>query len=232
MALTDELRRLHADSLAALDASHNYFAHTEGVWRLVQKWIREGHKLTIRDQLTDSVVDQSELPDLAQKYVTGYLASATFQHFVSLFEDFVFDFLRAWLIEYPGGLSRKQVTFRTVLQSADKAEIVRSVVQKEVGDLAYERVDAWFKYLENTANLGCPSQDQIAQLAEIKASRDVLVHNKAVAHSIYVDKSMGRARCQAGEMLEIPEHYHRESWQLIRQVISDIAEAGMNKRGG
>ena len=218
MALIDELRRLHADSLAALDASHNYFAHTEGVWRLVQEWIREGHKLTIRDQLTGSVVDQSELPDLAQKYVTGYLATATFQHFVSLFEDFVFDFLRAWLIEYPGGLSGKQVTFRTVLQCADKTEIVRSVVQKEVGDLAYERVDAWFKYLEKTAKLGCPNQDQVEQLAEIKASRDVLVHNKGIANSIYVDKSMGRARCHPGEMLEISEHYHRESWQLIRRV--------------
>lgn len=231
MALTDDINRLRADSLAALDASHNYYAHTKIAWRLVQQMVRQGHKVTIRNQATGSTIDENELPGLAQEYVTEYLASATFQHFVSLFEDFVFDFLRAWLIEYPGSLSGKQLQFRTVLESADKPEIIRAVVQKELAGLAYERIDNWFINLEKVVKLGCPNQEQVERLAEIKASRDVLVHNKGIANSIYVDKSMGRARFNDGETLEIPEHYHRNSWHLIKQVVSDIAEAAINKLG-
>ncbi|HUT12980.1 MAG TPA: hypothetical protein VMY42_20965 [Thermoguttaceae bacterium] len=229
MALADEIKKLRDDSLAALDEAHNYYSHTKSAWRLLQQFLRQGRKVTIRNLATGSTVEEHELPALAQKYVTGYLTSATFQHFVSLFEDFVFGFLRAWLIEDPRSLSKKQLTFGTVLESSDRIEIVRTVVERELVDLAYDRVDAWFKYLEKTAKLGCPTQGQIEQLAEIKASRDVLVHNRGAANAKYVEKSKGFARFREGETLEIPEQYHRESWQLIRQVVTDIANAGIGK---
>ena len=147
------------------------------------------------------------------------------------FEQFVVDFLSAWLTEYPGILSGKQLPFRTVLDAADKNEIVTAVVQKEVLGLAYKRLADWFTYLEKIAQLGCPTEDQIQRLAEIKASRDVLVHNNGISNSIYVDKSMGQSRFADGDTLELPEHYHRESWQLIKQVVSDLADAGINKLG-
>lgn len=229
MALIDEITPLRDDCLSSLDASHNYYAHTKSAWRLVQQMVRQGHKVTIRNQATGNTVDETELSGLAQNYVTGYLASATFQHFVSLFEQFVFDFLREWLTEYPRSLSGNQLQFRAVLDSADKNEIVATVVQKEVLGLAYKRLADWFAYLDKIAQLGCPTQDQIQRLAEIKASRDVLVHNNGISNSIYVDKSMGQARFADGDLLALPEHYHRESWQLIKQVVSDLADAGINK---
>jgi hypothetical protein len=231
MALTGEITQLRDDCLSALDASHNYYTHTKSAWRLVQQMVRQGHKVTIRNQVTGNAVNETELSGLAQDYVTGYLVSATFQHFVSLFEQFVFDFLRAWLTEYPGSLSGNQVQFRTVLDAADKSEIVAAVVQKEVLGLAYKRVADWFGYIEKIAQLGCPTQDQIQRLAEIKASRDVLVHNNGIANSIYIGKSMGQARFADGDTLQVPEHYHRESWQLIKEVVSDVADAGINKLG-
>ena len=193
MALIDDITRLRDDSLASLDASHNYYAHTKGAWRLVQRIVRQGHEVTIRNQATGDTADGNELSGLAQEYVTVYLTSATFQHFVSLFENFVFDFIRAWLTEYPSSLSGNQLKFQTVLESADKDDVVAAVVQKEVLGLAYKRVAEWFAYLERIAQLSCPTQDQIKQLAEIKASRDVLVHNNGIANSVYVDKSMGHA---------------------------------------
>jgi hypothetical protein len=232
MALIDEIVRLRDDCLSSLDASHDYYAHTQGAWRLVQQMVRQGHKVTFRNQATGHTIGETELSELAQEYVTGYLASATFQHFVSLFEGFVFDVVRAWLIEYPYSLARNQLDFRTVLEAADKAEIVAAVVQKEVLGLAYKRVADWFAYLDKIVQFGCPTQDQIQRLAEAKASRDVLVHNNGIANSIYVDKSMGRARFAEGDVLELPEHYHRASWALIRQVVSDIADAAINKLGG
>jgi len=231
MALIDEIRRLRDESLSALDASHNYFVHTQIAWRLVQQMVREGHKVTIRNQATGNSVDEAELSGLAQGYVTSYLASATLQHFVSLFEQFVFEFVRSWRIRYPGSLSDKELKFRTVLDSASKDEIAAAIVEREVHGLAYQRVADWFTYLERLAKLGCPNQDEVERLAEIKASRDVLVHNNGIANSIYVDKSMGRARFADGDKLELPEHYHRESWELIKQIVTNVADAAINKRG-
>ena len=231
MALIDEITQLRDDSISSLDASHNYYTHTKGAWRLVQQIVRQGHKFTIRNQATGHTVNETELFGLAQDYITGYLVSATFQHFVSLFERFVFDLLRVWLTEYPLALSAKQLEFRTVVDAANRGEIVTAVVEKEVLRVTYERVADWFKYLETIAQLGCPSPDQIEQLAEIKASRDVLVHNNGIANSIYVDKSMGRARFAEGDKLELPQQYHLDSWQLLKQVVTDVANAGLNKLG-
>jgi len=194
MALVDEITRLRDNTAASLDASHDYYVHTKYAWRLVQQLVQHGHKATIDNQATGSTVDETQLSNLAQGYVTSFLASATFQHFVSLFERFVFDLLRVWLTEYPGSLAANQLKFRTVLDSADRGEVVSAVVQKEVHKLAYQRVNDWFDYLEKIAKLGCPNQEEIERLAEIKASRDVLVHNDGIANSIYVYKSMGRAR--------------------------------------
>jgi hypothetical protein len=229
MALLDNVQQLRDETLSALNASHNYYVHTQIAWRLFQQMVRQGHRFTIRNQATGDTVDEAELSQLAQPYVTSYLASATFQHFVSLFEQFVFRLARLWLIEYPGSLSGKELKLRLVLESSNKDEIVAAVVEREVHGLAYQRVVDWFSYLEKLANFGCPNQDEIERLAEIKASRDVLVHNNGVANSVYVEKSMGRARFGEGERLELPEHYHRDSWQLIKDVVTAISEAAINK---
>lgn len=231
MALVDKMTQLRDNCLSSLDASHDYYTHTKNIWRIIQQFVREGHEFTIRNCVTDHIVNQTELSGLAQPYITGYLASATFQHFVSLFEQFVFDLLRAWLTEYPNSLSRKQLQFGTVLDAKNKNEIVTAIVQKEVQEIIYKRIAEWFNYFENIASLGYPTEDQILKLAEIKASRDVLVHNNGIANSIYVDKSMGQARFASGETLELPEQYHRESWQLIKKVVSDIANAGIKEIG-
>ena len=98
----------------------------------------------------------------------------------------------------------KNLDFQIVLQSSEKADIVRTVVEKQVTSLQYDRVPRWFEYIEGIVNLGCPTPDEIERLAEIKATRDVLVHNKGIANAIYVDKSMGRARFAVGEVVEVP----------------------------
>lgn len=229
MALIDELAQLRDKTLASLDASHDYFAHTAYAWRLVQQVVREGSEFTTRNQVTGSTIDQSELSGRAQEYVTVYSTSATFQHFVSLFENFVVGFFRAWLTAYPKRLENKQVQFGTILEATDKEQIVAAVVEKKAHDLGYQRLADCLAELKNMAGLDCPKQSQIDQLAEIKASRDVLVHNNGIANAVYAEKSGARARCKDGDALELPEPYHRESWQLIKQVVSDIAAAGIRE---
>jgi hypothetical protein len=140
MALADDIRDLVGRSLAALDASHDYFTHTKKVWRLLQQDIRKGRKFAVRNKVTGTSVDQQAVLGLSQTYVTKYLTSSTFQDFVSLFENFFFDLLRLWLATYPGSLSNRQVEFGEILKAPDKATITLAVVDKELNELKYKRV--------------------------------------------------------------------------------------------
>jgi len=104
-------------------------------------------------------------------------------------------------------VSANQLKFRTVLDLPDRDAIVATVVQKEVHELAYQRVSDSFGYLDKLAKLGFPTRDEIERLAEVKSSRDVLVHNNGIAKSIYADKSMDGTICrrrQAGTARTLP----------------------------
>jgi hypothetical protein len=211
MALADDIRSLSTRSLAALDAAHEYHAHTKGVWRLIHEIVREGRRFSITDRLTGNVMNQDSIPALAQQYISDYHTSFTFQHFVSLFEHFFFDLARLWLSAYPESLSSRGLTFGEVLKAPDKSAITQSVVDRVLNEISYQRVADWFTYLDRLVKLNCPTAGEIERLAEIKASRDVFVHNRGIANAIYVAKAGGRARAGDGDALELTERYHRES---------------------
>ncbi len=229
MALADDIQALTTRTLSALEVSHDYYTYTKRVWRLLQQVVKEGRKFTFRNLATGTKVDEQALLGRVQLYVTDYLTSSTFQHFVALFEDFFFALLRCWLAAYPGSLSKKQVEMGAVLKAPDKSALILTVVDRELNELKYERLADWFSYLERLTGLGCPTADEIGILAEIKASRDILVHNNGIANATYVSKAGIRARYRDGEKLEIPEQYHRASWEAINKVVRDVSAAAIGK---
>ncbi len=229
MALADDIRALRDRVLADLNAAHDYYTDTKIAWDIVHRVIAAGHTFSIRNMTTGTVTTQADLAGKARGYVAEQLAEATFQQFISIFESFFVDFLRLWLMVYPQSLSGKKVEFQAVLDAPDKDAITLLVINKEVNDILYDRPTGWFKYLEDKAKLGCPTPDQIDRFVEAKASRDVLVHNRGVASKSYESKAGRFARYQEGQRIDIPEHYHRETWELIRKVISDISNAAIAK---
>jgi hypothetical protein len=229
MAMSDEIRELRDQVLADLAAAHDYYTDTKIAWRMVHKVIASGHTIKIRNTTTGTVTTQVELARKARGYVAEQLAEATFQQFVSIFENFYFDLLRLWLTAYPQSLGKKMVDFKTILELPDKDAITGLVVRKELNEVLYDRPTEWFAYLEDKAKLGCPSANEIERIAEAKASRDVLVHNKGIANKTYASKAGNLARFGEGSRINIPEDYHRKIWELIRKVVSDVSNAAIGK---
>ncbi len=228
MALREVIRQLQSRTLADLNAAHDYFTDTKLAWRIVEKAIKGKISFTIRNA-TGTVTTDADLVNKAQLYVTEQLAEATFQQFLSIFEHFFFDLLRLWLIAYPQTLASRQVSFKDVLDAPDKDAIASLVINKELNEILYKRPADWFAYLEDRAKLGCPTADEIELIAEAKASRDILAHNRGVANMIYEAKAGKVARYKDGERIDIPEDYHRATWELLRKVVSDLSNAASAK---
>ena len=111
----------------------------------------------------------------------------------------------------------------------DKDAITQFVVRKELNEVLYDRPTEWFAYLEDKAKLGCPAASEIERIAEAKATRDVLVHNRGIANKTYESKAGRLARFKGGDAIDLPEEYHRQTWSLLSKVVSDIAEAAIAK---
>jgi len=215
--------------MSALDECHDYYTYSKRVWRLLQNDVKEGRKFSFRNRTTGTSVVEKELLGRAQPYITSYLTSFTFQHLLSLFEDYFFGLVRSWLFAHPANLSKKQIELGTILKSPDKNAIIMAVVDTELNALNYKSVSDWFNYLRGLVKLSCPSAEEIEKLTEIKASRNIIVHNNGIANEIYVRKAGKLARCKDGEILEIPEPYHRESWETIKKVVSDLSTSAIEK---
>ncbi|HEY8667700.1 MAG TPA: hypothetical protein VIL86_13625 [Tepidisphaeraceae bacterium] len=229
MALAGDIQSLRDRVLADLNAAHDYYTDTKIAWDIARRAIAAGSAFSIKNMSTGTVTTQAELAGKARGYVAEQLAEATFQQFISIFENFFFDILRLWLMAYPKSLGGKQLIFQEVLDASDKNAVTLLVINKELIAVSYDRPVDWFKYLNDKAKLGCPTPDEIDRIAEAKASRDVLAHNRGVASKIYESKAGKFARCKDGQRIDIPEHYHRETWELIRKMISDISNTAITK---
>lgn len=225
MLLVDHISVIRDRILADLD----YYTHTKGVWRLVVKLADSGRDFTIRNMVTGSKIDAAGLAAKARGYVAEQLVEATFQQFIAILEIFIFEILETWLMAYSGSLRKKTLTFGDILDAPDKDAIARSVVRGEMRGLTCKAPSDWFAYLHEIVKIKCPSADEIGRIAEAKATRDLLVHNRGIVNQTYLDKAGSFARFDIGERIGLPDQYHRETWELIRKVVLDISAAAIDK---
>jgi len=230
VALRDQIEALRDRTLSALDDAHDYYTYTKGAWRTLKLAVQQdGLKFSLQNLATQSTVDEKALLARAQRYVAQDLASATLQQFVSIFESFLSDALRLWLLAHPKSLSSRQLSGKEILTLPDKAAIVDALIEKELKDVFYDRPMNWSEYLNDRVDIGAPQPAEAEQFAEIKATRDVLVHGQGMANTYYVDKAGHAARAQSGQPLDIPEPYHHASWELIRKLVTDIGTGMVTK---
>ena len=224
-----QIQQLKDRSLKELDHLYDYYADTRHAWSLVRVMISTGHRFTDLNKVTGTITTQNDLLQKSQGYLENQLTEATFQQFLAIFENFYFDLVRLWLTAYPESLGKKTIDFRSVLQMPDKEAIVDLVVSRELNEVAYQRPTDWFAYLDDRAKLGCPSPAEIERIAEAKASRDLLAHNRGMANKAYEFKAGRLARFRDGERIEVNDPYHREVWLLLKKVVADLSEASAAK---
>lgn len=244
MPLADDIQALRHRTLRDLVAAHAYSFEVEyylgylaghSAGRLEGMASALGFDVTppapspVVNLVTGTVTTVEEFFARAPGYTSGYLAEATFQQFLTIFEAFVGDFLRLWLTAYPRSLGSKPLTLADALDAGDVPGVVRRVVDLEVFEVTYKSPRKLFEYVERRVGLAPPAAADTDRLAEAKATRDVLVHNRGVADAEYRKKAGPLARFAAGERIDVPQPYHQEVWELIRKVVTDLADGAVAK---
>jgi hypothetical protein len=229
MAVTDDLRVIAERTERELDAVHDFFEHSKFVWLSFKIHVDQGHKISVENPATGTLIDQDGLVRLAPHYAREYLATLTFRQFVSTFETFLFNFLHRLLMHNPWQFSERQLPFGTVLKAASRDEIISDVIRRQLNELRYEHLREWFAAVNKAIKLDCPTEEEIDALAEIKAARDILEHNAGVVNEIYRRKAGKKARYEVGDHIELEDAYHLESWRLIKKVVRDITSAAIGR---
>lgn len=229
MSLRKDIEQRSISAIEALRNAHDYHADTIGAWQIVQATTKKNEPLWT-NVTTGTVTTDSDLVTKAQLYLAKELPESTFLQFVSIFEGFVADLLRIWLKGYPKSLSsKKQVDLDTILNAQHLDDVIQEIVNKEIESVFYGRLAAWFKYFKDQLKWEYPDRADVDKIAEIKAARDILVHNNGIINAVYLSKAGQSARGAEGQRLEVDEVYHRETWKLLHGVIEKLRDIVLNK---
>ena len=245
MPLADQIRDLADRAQLGLSRGQAYYDHTLIAWRVFRERVEEGRMIHQVNDHTGQAIDGPALVVASQGYVTGYLTESVFLDAVAIFEDYVIGLIGAWLMAHPRGIiglddeegddrlkrTDKTIPLAIVTDNPDRESILRVIVDRELDRLKYRRLAGWFEYLEKRAGLGVPGRDEIEGLAEIKAARDIIAHNRGSVNATYLAKSGPRARHAEGDRLEITEPYLKGAWTLIARVVDDTSAAAIAKAG-
>jgi hypothetical protein len=235
VAIAGEIDELARRTKHDLDDLHNFGVHNDLIWTQFKHWVDAGNALTSENVRTGTKVTERVLIRRYARYRRIYLQGLGFVQITTVLEAFVFDFLRLLLTNDTRHLAqRKQIEVGVVLAAVDKDAIVWLIVERELNELKYDRPKAWFDYMNKIVNLGCPTEDQIERVAEMKAARDLIIHNSGIVNAIYLDKAGSKARYALGETVVIDRAYFDDGWALAQRLVDDIAVAAKRRlsRGG
>ncbi len=139
---------------------------------------------------------------------------------VTLVEAMLGDVIRAVVMRYPQKLGAKRnVTLQTVLEASSIEEIHFRAVDILLNELFYKSPAEFAdsaKGILSVNLLECPA---FHKYVEIKASRDIYIHNRGIANDIYVRKAGTHARVQAGVELPANIQYFLESYEASLQMV-------------
>jgi hypothetical protein len=230
VAVADQIDALATRTQTDLDNLFNFRAHNHLIWKDFEVRVRTGHTLETRIVETGTEVTEPDLIDLYPRYRATYFQGLSFVQLTTAVEAFLFDFLRLLLTNDPRHLAqKKRIEVGVALSVADGGALVSLIAERELNELRYDRPRAWFDYLHRIVKLGCPTDAEIEQIAEMKAARDLLIHNLGIVNKTYLDKAGTKARYALGDQVLIDRPYSDDCWVRAKKLVEDIAAAAKRR---
>lgn len=151
-------------------------------------------------------------------------------------EGYLQDILRIFLAAYPEKLGvsirgvevEKKVPLDLILASDNKEQIVSRVMDVHLNSLFYAKPLEYFAYIENMLSIQI-SEEAKENYIEIKATRDIIVHNAGIANDTYAEKAGNKSRAKSQQPLIFNEEYFKSAIGTMKQVVISIYDACVKK---
>lgn len=138
---------------------------------------------------------------------------------VTLIETMLSDVVRAVVVRYPQKLGGKRsVPLQTVLESTSLEEVHIRATDAFLNELAYKSPAEFSESMQQLLSVNLLECPAFHRYMEIKATRDIFVHNGDIANEVYIRKAGSHARVKSGMALPADIQYFLESYECCLQV--------------
>ena len=147
---------------------------------------------------------------------------------VTITETMLNDLLRAILIEFPKKIpNKRKLDIDQVLACDNLDQIKLAIVDSILNEFAYKSPKEYadeFSFYSGVKLLETPV---FHQYIELKATRDIHIHNKGFANEIYLNKAGVLARVKSGYYLPVTIQYFLEMYEQCLQL-TEVLERALN----
>jgi hypothetical protein len=142
---------------------------------------------------------------------------------VTIMESLLNDILRTILIEYPNKISsKKQVEVNCILLSSSIEEAKIFVVDNILNEIAYKSPREYAIEFDKYTGVNLLENPVFHKYIELKATRDIHIHNAGKANEIYTTKAGVLSRVKSGEYLPVDIPYFLMSYEQCLQLNENL----------
>ena len=167
-------------------------------------------------------------PELLERYnfLASYqLATNGIFQLVTIVEALLGDTVRLIVTKYPKKLGGKRtIPLELILQSVSLEEVHLKAVDALINDLSYLSPSDFADAVDKLFSVDLRECASFHRYIELKASRDVLIHNRGVANEIYLRKAGTHARVKSGHFLPVDIPYFLEAYEHCIQLTEWLEE--------
>ncbi|WP_339709846.1 hypothetical protein [Cyclobacterium amurskyense] len=123
----------------------------------------------------------------------------------------------------------KKIDFKDILKASSLEDLYNQIINQRLYKLFYASPADYFNYLESTIQVKL-KKSTIEDYIEIKATRDLLIHNHGKVNNIYIQKTGDKARTKdTRQTISINEDYFLKSTGVLKMVVRDSYEIATKK---
>jgi len=175
----------------------------------------------------DSIID-----NLTKARTTEFY-KAMMVYVVSIIEPVLLEIVRLTLLYDKRRIKTKpkgsdcKLEYDTIIDCDNYDEVMNVIISKHIDVLSYSKPKDQLDYIEKLLSIEI-GEDIWGKWVEIKATRDLIVHNKSVINEVYLDKVGELARGEYGKEIIVDEDYYKKliiiSKSLIGIIVSKITK--------
>lgn len=236
MSVAEKIRKAQVAVVRRLNDYHIFLDQAIPVLAMAHNEYKRSASLTDRRYFVPSRTRRSvakrtdaELKAIYDGFLNRDLFATTLIAAVSLLESFLFDSLGAVLRAYPrklaltprGEQGDRQVPLSVVVEAADLADVINAMVARRLQTASYVSPREYLTYLHVVAGVDTRDPAFDAYI-EVKASRDLVVHNAGYVNESYLSKVGDSARGGLGDLLPIDQAYFDRSIAVLKRVATIV----------
>lgn len=167
----------------------------------------------------------SELKSLYSSFITRELFGTLLIGIVSLTESFLLEALRLVIRAHPHKLgisiqgtdTQRYVPIATVLRADDLDELIEELIEDRIHSISYASPRDYLEFFHRVTGVET-GDSAFSQYIEIKATRDLLVHNSGKVNAIYLAKVGKSKRASLNAIIPITSEYFDHAIATLKRI--------------